>query len=392
MGPRSELTVEEFRRLAEFWSEKGDAISFYFQAPLSAEKAHHQEPILAKEKIQQKFRTLQGNGSTDREDIARILDTVASLKGNHRMTKVIFACGGQKLWREYDVPGDFGIRLEAGQSLALAPLLAEQQSRKRYSIALADRNRARLLLLEGRQIVEQDPVVEEEEGQEKIRTTGARKSVHLERQKEERVRQHFTHLAHRLLTLYEHREFDALIVGCRSEMWPEIEANLHPELKRAVAGRFTIDPGLATHGEVASKAQAIIDERDQSEEKSLMERIAESVASDKLGAMGLDAVIQALEKREVGTLVFPQVRNSGSHAVALCSNCGHLEQGSRRKCDLCGVEMRNFDCAEEALLRHALGRSIEMRMLKYATLLPGHVAAARLRFRADRNSSMAFAS
>jgi hypothetical protein len=392
LGCLSELAVDDFRNLAEFWTEEGDAISLYFQVPTPADKEHREEPILAKEKIKQKLKALQANSPADREDIARVLDAVAGMKGNHRVAKIIFACAAQKFWREYDVRGDFGLRLDVGRSLVLAPLFAEQQKRKRYSIALADRNRARLLLLEAHQIIEQDPVLEEEEGQEKIRTTGARKSVHLERQKEERARQHFTHLTDLLLHFYEHGDFDALIVGCRNEMWPEIEPALHPELKRVLLGKFSVDPGLATHEEIAEKAQAIIDERDRKEEEDLMERIAGSAASDRLGALGLGAVVEALEKGEVRTLLFPRTHNGTSLVVALCSNCGHLEQGESQKCELCGERMRAFDCPEEALLRHAMGRSIEMRMLNYAKLPPGSGAAAWLRFRAERNNSVALAS
>lgn len=388
MVPGRELTSDEFKELADFWSEKGDAISLYFQARACTETAHREEPILAKEKIRQKLKTLHGNSSADRADIARVLDTVAALKGNHGITKVIFTCGRQKFWREYDVPGEFGVRLDVGCSFTLATLLADQQKRRRYLIALADRNQARLLLLEARRIVEHAPIMDEEEEMEKIRTTGARKSVHLERKKEERVRQHFAFLANRLVQLHQRGQFDALIVGCRGEMWPEIEQALHPQLKRLVAGRFTTDPGLATHAEIAEKAQAIINERDLHEEELLLERVAGSAASGGLGALGLDAVIAALEKREVRTLLFPQLHNGTEHAVALCSNCGHLEQGAREQCDLCGGKMRGFSCAEEALLRHGMGRSIEMKMLTHAKLPPAHVAAAWLRFRADRKNAV----
>lgn len=392
MGPGSELTFDEFRQLADFWSEKGDAISMYFQAPIPAEKAHREEPILAKEKIKQKLKTLQGNGTADRADIARLLDAVAAMKGNHRMTRVIFACGAYNIWREFDVPGEFGRRLEVGGAFALAPLLADQQSRKRYSIALADRGRARLLLLEARQIVEQDPLLEEEEALERIRTTGARKSVHLERRKEERARRHFTYLAERLLQFFERRDFDRLIIGCRSETWPEIEAELHPDLKRVLIGRFIIDPGLATHEEIVQKAQPLIDEHDRRQEESLMERVAGSAASDGLGAIGINAVIEALEKGEVRTLLIPRTQDGVQNPVVLCSNCAHLERGTAVQCELCGGRMRKFDCAEEALLRHGMGRSLEMRMLTYTKLPPDQVAAAWLRFRADKNSAVALAS
>ena len=241
-------------------------------------------------------------------------------------------------------------------------------------------------------------MLEAEEGQEKIRTTGARKSVHLERKKEERVRQHFAYLADDLLHIYEQGAFDALLIGCRDEMWPEIEATLNPVLLRVLAGRFAIDPGQATHEEIRNKAQAIIDQRDGREEQELVDKVAGAAASDGLGALGMRAVIEGLEKREVRALLFPDSRDGSGpgasppkRAVSLCPHCHHLRQGEGGNCDLCGHLMHLFSCAEEALLRHALGRSIEVRMLRHCKLPSDQPIAAWLRFRADHNTAQAMA-
>ena len=42
-------------------------------------------------------------------------------------------------------------------------------------------------------------------------------------------------------------------------------------------------------------------------------------------------------------------------------------------------------------MRHALGRSIHVRMLRYIALPPGQLIAAWLRFRGDRNTAEALA-
>jgi len=190
--------IEELKELASVWSPEGDALSLYFKAGTPSELAHRRETARAKELIQEQLRTLRGNGHVDREDISRIERTIAEMQGNHNLTKVIFACKRLGIWHEFDVSGDFDVRLDVGSGFSITPLIAEQESRKRYSIVLADRNRARLLLLEARQLIEQSEALEEED-REKIRTTGARKSVHLERSKEEAAREHFTIIAERLL-------------------------------------------------------------------------------------------------------------------------------------------------------------------------------------------------
>lgn len=390
MGTDIDLTKDEFKELADFWSEPGDALSVYFEAPAPSEVGHREEPLLAKEQIRQKLTSIPGLNPADRGDLHRVIETIATMRGNHGRTKVIFACRRQNFWREYDVPGDFGVRLDAGRSFVLAPLVAQQQTRRRYAIVLVDRNSSRLLILKAREIVEQ-PAAEDED-REKIRTTGARKSAHLERKKEEPVRQHVAKLFADVLRSCERGGFDELIVGCREELWPEIEAALHPDLKRVLAGRIQLDPGLATHQEISLRAQAIIDERDRKEEETLVDRVAGAAAADGFGALGFKDVIDALEKREVRALLFPDWPNVVERTVSLCSNCGHLAEGKASTCDLCAGQMRQFCCAQEALLRHALGRSIEGRVLHFSKLPPDQPIAAWLRFRAERSTSMPLAS
>ena len=401
------LPLQQVQELANFWAEEGDAISFYFQPPVPSELSHREEPILAKEQIQAKLRTLQGNSPADREDIRRILDTVGELREERgRRTRVIFACARHKIWREHDVPADFGVGLDVGTAFTLGPLIAQQQSRKRYCIALADRNRARLLLLEAREIREHSQVLDEDD-KKKVRTTGTRANNNLERKLGEQVRRHYQFLSDHLLHFHQHGDFDALLIGCRDEMWPAIEETLHPDIMRILVGRFLVDPGLATREEVAEKAQAFIDEKDRREEQELVEKVVGAAASEGLGAVGLNAVIDALEQGEVRTLLWsarrPQIsisRSEGSPpgeqaglgSASFCPNCGHLDATPANVCTLCGTQMHRFENAEEALLRHAFGRNIEVRMLHYSKLPPPDQIAARLRFLARHNTAQALAS
>lgn len=386
------ITGEELSGLAKFWSQRGDALSLYYRAPAPpTELAHREELIYAKDKIKEALGKLRGNSAADRADVERMLERVLEMKGNGRRAKIIFACPREKLWREFDMPGDFALRLDAGSSFTLAPLIAQQQGRRRYCIALADRNRARLLLLESREISEHSQVLDEDD-KEKIRTTGTSKSVHLERKKDEKVRRHFSFLADHLLHFYEHQDYDCLIVGCRDDMWPEIEAELHPRIRRILAGRFATDPGCATCDEIQEKAQAIVDAQDREDESRLVERTVGAAAANGLGAVGLTAVIDALEKGEVRTLLWTDRPQAERRGASLCENCGHLEPEALEACTLCGAHMRRFADAQEALLRHALGRSIEVRQLHSTKLPQPDGIAAWLRFRAELNTPQALAS
>jgi len=386
----SRFSAKELKELAGFWSEKGDALSMYLHMKAPSELSHREEIIAAKEKIQKALGSLKGNGGVDRADVQRVMETVAAMKGNGGRAKVIFACHRQKMWREYNLPGDFTTRVEAGSNFTLSPVLAQEQGQKRYCIALADRNTARLLLLEAGQISEHSRVLDEDK--EKIRTTGTSKSGRHERQKEEQVKKHYQFLAEHLLHFYEHGDYNCLMIGCRDEMWPEIEAELHPELKRIFAGHFALDPGLAPAEEIREKAQEIVDRRDRVEEGRLVEKAVVGSATKGLGAVGLRDVIGALEKGEVRTLLWPWSDVQSEHGASLCADCGHLEARERAECAWCGGHMRRFAHASEAVLRHALTRGIEVRRIRWAKLPPPDEIAAWLRFRAEVSTPRALAS
>jgi len=386
----SRFSAVELRELARFWSERADGLSMYLQVKSPSELSHREEIISAKEKMQKAIGSLRGKSGVDRADVERVMETVAEMKGNGGRAKVIFACRREKFWRELNLTGEFPTRVDAGSTFTLAPLLAQEQTQKRYCIALADRNTARLLLLEAGQISEHSRILDEEK--EKIRTTGTSKSAHLERHKEEHVKRHYQFLAEHLLRFHEHKDYDCLMIGCRDEMRPDIEAELHSGLKRILVGRFVVDPGLAPAEEIREKAQAIVDRRDREEEAGLVEKAVVGSATKGLGAVGLREVMDALEKGEVRALLLPAGDLGDGQGMSLCDNCGHLEGKEVRACALCSGRMRRFAHGEEALLRHALGRSIEVRRTRWAKLPAPDEIAAWLRFRAEASAPVAVAS
>ena len=384
------ISSQELTELSTFFSDDNDAFSLYFEPHTSQDLSHRVEYINLKERIQQTIGNLHAIPSGSRAMVERALERVAEMEGNRGLSKVIFGCPRQNFWREYDLPGKFGTRAAMGQTFVIAPLLTQQENQARFGILLADRNRTRVLLLQGREISEISH--DEREDQEKFRTTGTGRSAHLERSKEEPVRRHFRAVGEQLFRMHQQGRFDALLVGCREELWPEIEGEFPSELRRATLGHFTVDPGLATLNEVQSKAEQMIVQHDDDELNHLAARAANAEAASGLGAVGLTDVGEALEREEVRTLLWPDPRGLFAEGASLCPNCGHLDLKMGNRCALCSSEMLRFERADEALLRKALRGGVEIRVLRNASAHPEDQISALLRFKADRNSPQALAS
>ena len=390
------ISRPDLQELGSFWADKGDALSFYLQPPIPSEITHRDESILAKEKIQQAFGHLQAPSPTLSSDVERLLTMVADMQGNHRLAKIVFACARQNFWREYDLPGDFDLRMDVAHSFTLAPLAMAFEPQPRYCIALADRKHARLLLLEFGKIREHSQLPEEiMPGRPSGTIT---QSVRADLRNEEHVKHHFQFLSDHLLHFHEHGGFDALLIGCRHEMWPEIEAALHSELKRILVGHVHLDPGLASPEEVRERTQELIADKNLKNEEALVQTAVGEAARDGLGAIGLAAVISSMEKGEVRTLLWPKAKTTSNaqtntaqwQSASICSNCGHIMLGDANNCDLCGGQLRQFPNVEEALLRRSLDLSIEIRVLQTMKLptTDGNEIAALLRFRSDHYKNM----
>ena len=381
------------RDLGSFWSDSGDALSIYFEPSPPSELAHREETTLAKERIQQAigtFSRMQLVGSTaPRAFVRRAIETIADMEGNQGRAKVIFASARSNVWREFDLPGKFGVRVDLGKSFTVAPLLTQQSDQPRVAVLLADRDRARVLLLDGGEMTERDNILAF--STEKIRTAGARKSSRIERSKEDSVHKNLSSICSQLLHSHKRGGFEALVVGCRDDLWPDIEAGLPSDLKRILLGRFAVNPGAFTPREVQEIVEKVIARRDRNELRDVAAKAMDDAAG-RLGAIGLADVVQALERNEVRVLLLPDPRARFSRAAWLCPRCGHLDLESGDPCSLCSTAMRCYPRADEALVRKALVTGTEIRSLRHASAHPEDEIAAWLRSQAERNVPQALAS
>src|SRR5579872_2020972 len=104
------ITREQLRQLAQFEDDKSCAVSFYFQPSTPRNKAHKEDMILIKDLAREAVRSMEAKGKKDcaREDVDRIVRLSGELRSNGTHGKAVFACSGQALWQEYDLPPTLG--------------------------------------------------------------------------------------------------------------------------------------------------------------------------------------------------------------------------------------------------------------------------------------------
>src|SRR5579859_40708 len=383
------ISREEIRQLAQVESPSGCAISFYFQPETPQNKSHREEQILIKDLVRECLRRAErsGNHAELREDLARILQIAEGLHGNHSRGKAIFSCREKGIWRELDLSPRLGrSQITVNSRFHLRPLVEGGSGFPRTCIALVNRKKARIFELQDGEIT-QKPDLEFGASMRPARSDGYQgyEAGHRERHIENQTMQHFKQFAESLLLLHNREKFQALLIGCHDDAWPEIDPLLHTSLKHILRGRFLVDPAIAGADEVREHAERILGETELSEKEALVREVIGEAQRNARGALGLRHVLNALERQEVQTLLIG--RGLAAEAVE-CTNCRHLDTRMVKSCAVCGKETRELSDVSDALVDLALRNGAEIRFIDDAPELEKHGrVGALLRFRADQNTA-----
>jgi len=383
------ITREEIRQLAQIESPSRCAISFYFQPETPQNKSHREEVIRIKDLVRETLRRSERNGNNAalREDLNRVLQIAEGLHGNHSRGKVIFACREQGIWRESDIPPRLGhSRISVSSRFHLRPLVEAHSGVPRTCIALVNRKKSRIFELNEAGMT-QKPDLEFGPPPHVPRSDGYQgyEAGHRERHVENQVMQYFKQFAESLLLLHNREKFDAVLIGCQDDAWPEIEPHLHTSLKQRLRGRFAVDVASAAAEEVRQQANRILLQAMLTGQRDLVREVIGEAQRNARGAVGLRRVLNALERQEVQTLLIG--RDFSAEAVE-CSNCRHLDTRMVKVCAVCGHDTREVPDVSDALVNLALSNGADIQFVDGDPDLEktGRVGAL-LRFRADQNTA-----
>jgi hypothetical protein len=397
------ITREELRHLAQIDSPDGCAVSFYFQPQTPQDQTHRQETIQVKDLVREALRQANRgkNHQALRDDLQNILQVAEGLYGNHSRGKAILACGERGIWHALDLPPKLGrSQLKVDSRFHLRPLVAAQAGNLRTCIALVNRLKARIFEMNNTEMntrglgtgilhgedFRQRPDLEFGPLPKTGRSDGylGYEAGHRERHAENEIKSHFKLFAESLQMLLTRDKFEALLIGCHDDAWPEMEPLFHSDLKQRLLGRFLVDPVAASAEEVREHAARILEEKRQAQLQALVRETIGEAQRKGRGALGLRRVLNALERQEVQTLIVgPDFK---AEAVE-CANCRHLDTRMVRQCAVCGHGTRELSDVTDALVDLALRSAADIEFIDANPELQraGHVAAL-LRFRADQNT------
>jgi peptide subunit release factor 1 (eRF1) len=387
------ITRDDIRELANFRSPEGCAITFYYQPSTPLNKSHREEVIQVKDMIRGALREAEKsgkNGST-RADLERISSMLDPARGNGGKAKAIFACGKDNFWREFDVPAQLlQSRIGVSQRFRLKPLAAVLDGEQRACIVLADRTKARVFALVNDEISEKQDFVNELTRRGKSDGFAGYDAGHAERKQMNEAMQHFKTVADYIEQYFERGTHDHLVIGCRDDVWSEIEPQLQSGARQHLVGRFRIDPKVATPEQVKQMAREQLQQYTANEKQDLIREVIGEAHRNGRGAIGLRRVLRSLEQGEVLTLLIGASFNAPG---VKCHNCGHIDLHVTPNCAVCGKENTELEDLGDAIVGNAIRSGVELVYISDDEEFDriGRIAAL-LRFRADQNTPAKAAS
>ena len=287
------ITRDDIRELANFQSPEGCAITFYYQPSTPPNKSHKEEAILVKDMIRNALREAEKrgkNGST-RSDLERISSMVDPLHGSGAKAKAIFACGQTGFWREFDVPGQtLKPKIAISHRFHLKPLAAVLDSEQRACVVLADRTKARIFELKNEDLVEKQDFINELTRRGKSDGYAGYDAGHAERKQTNEAMQHFKAVADSIEKFFERGGCDRLLIGCRDDVWSEIEPQLQSQARLHLVGHFRIDPKVATSDQIKQMAREQLAAYDTERKQTLIRDVVGEAHRNGRGAVGLRRV------------------------------------------------------------------------------------------------------
>ena len=384
------ISREELRRLADFECRHPNeqAITFYFQPSTPKDRSHREEAIEAKDLVRKTIQQLELN-SQSRDaiaDLKRILRLAENLHGNRARAKAVFACAGREFWAEFDLPGsEDQTRLFVNRRFHLKPLASVFSDHPRTWVALVDRQNARFLEMYFDQVQERGGIKNPAPRHGRSDGFGGYDGGHAQRHSDDEIRRHYRQLSDVLKSAAEQKQYEALVIGCHDVNWPDLQAQLHPDVQRNIVGRFSENPGGLTNERAVAEANRVLRDSLQRHQQALLKEALDAARSNGRGVTGLRRVLRSLELGEVDSVLMS--RDYSARAVE-CPNCRHLDSHLVPYCPVCGRATRQLEDVCEALVPNVVKNSLALVLLPPDETLDrvGNIAAL-LRFRADRNKN-----
>jgi peptide chain release factor subunit 1 len=348
---------DELRRLAEIRLDRPVVLSLFLDLDPTEFATPPARATAVRSLLDEADRQVRGRGDLpheERMDLRASLERASAVLEGDLPTEgaqalAIFAAESADLFEVLKLPRPLPSRVAIRRSPLVAPL-ARLARRERWCVALVNRRDARIFRGSPDGLREIEQIHDLVFGQhDQGGWSQARYQRGIEKEKDD----HLKHTVEVLMKHFKRRPFERLIVGGPREVVADFESKLHGYLAERLAGRIDVDVEHSTPEQVLEAVQPRFEELEEEREAEALERLGEAGRA----AIGLEAVLRALNERRVETLVADE-RYSAEGTC--CPSCGWLGPAGERSCPADETELEALDDLTEAAVELTIQQSAEI--------------------------------
>jgi peptide subunit release factor 1 (eRF1) len=302
-----------------------------------------------------------------RADVEKFTDFLAKMPKMDVSGIGMFSCSGRDFFETVGVLTPFRPQLIVSRRPAIAPLVAILEDYKRIAVCIVDRRSAVLYEYFMGRMEEVTAFRDDVPGRVKVAGWAGWQESNIARSIEHQEMVHLKNAAEVLFERFRLGGFEWLFLGVRPELREALESVLHTYVRERLKGH--IDALITTpQEEIRLKTMALAEKLKDEDNVRMVQRLVETAGASGPAVVGLQRVLEALNRSAVSTLV---LRAGTVHKGVLCVDCGLL--GIKRSdCSLCGENMDMYDNIIDAVEEAAMAQGASIRHINADSPLDKH--------------------
>jgi peptide chain release factor subunit 1 len=303
-----EVNQEALRALNQMGEGGGRVLSVYLsmdppQVPSPRVRRVQLDSRLSEAEHQLKLEAADGPGVKELDAcLQRVRDLLENtVVHDHGVRAVALFCVSSGELRAFGLrhPPDFTVAAAFRGRPAIEPLV-EALPGPAWGVALVSRQHGRIFRGTDAALAELGDV---DDAVHRRHAQGGWSQARFQRGIEKEVKDHVGHVCELLFAMHRRRPFDRLIVAGPSEIWPVVDAKLHPYLRQRLAGHVSINVEHSSAEQVLEHVRGLMEEDHARRESEALERLRAGLGTGDRAVAGLTEVFSALDNRRVATLL-----------------------------------------------------------------------------------------
>jgi peptide chain release factor subunit 1 len=304
-----EVTQKELRNLAQMGGAGHRVLSVYLSVDPPHTSGPHVRHIELGSRLSEAERQLRQDGVKGEraiEALGSCLERVRQELENaplpdHVAQGVAIFCEDSRELRAYSLrrSQDFDVAAAFRDRATVEPLV-EALPGPRWAVALVSRKHGRIFAGTDVALAEVSDIDDEVH---RWHAQGGWSQARFQRGIRKEAKDHVGHVCERVFALHRSRPVDRLAIGGPAEIWPLVDAELHPYLRERLAGHVEIDVEHSTAEQVLDHVGALMAEERAQRECTAIGQVMEGLGTGNRSVAGPDDVRAALDDCRVATLL-----------------------------------------------------------------------------------------